>query len=117
MLDHVAGRGLPPRRAFAVVLASAALTQAGCAITSQQRDSYTFHPSFAVEDPQFRRSLDSVGNVMVGGNSAELLQNGDGVFPAMLRDIGEAKESVNLEMYIFTPDQAGRRFADAMIEA
>jgi cardiolipin synthase len=107
----------PFRIAFPLVLASAAVAQSGCAITGKQRDIYTFHPSFTVEDPQFRRSLDSVGNVMVGGNAAELLENGDGVFPAMIRDIREAKESVNLETYIFKPDEAGRMFADAMIEA
>ena len=116
MIDH-STRGLRPRIAFAVVLASGALAQSGCAITSQQRDTFTFRPPFTVEDPQFRRSLDSVGSVMVGGNSAELLENGDGVFPAMLEDIREAKESVNIETYIFKPDKAGRLFADAMIEA
>ena len=67
-----------------MALASAALTQSGCAIInsmvpSDQRDHYKFSPSFTVEDPQFRRSLDSVGSVMVGGNSAVLLENGDGV--------------------------------------
>jgi cardiolipin synthase len=104
-----------------VVLASASLADGGCAITrlapSAQRDIYTFRPLFTVEDPQFRRSLDSVGSVMVGGNLAELLENGDGVFPAMIKDIREAKASVNLETYIFKPDAAGKLFADAMIEA
>jgi cardiolipin synthase len=85
--------------------------------TSGQRNRYTFTPSFSVEDPQFRRSLDSVGNVMVGGNSAALLENGDGAFTPMLQDIREAKVSVDFEVYIFMPDEAGKRFADALIEA
>ncbi len=84
---------------------------------SHQRDHFNFSPSFSVEDLQFRRSLDSVGSVMVGGNLAALLENGDGVFPPMTKDIREAKVSVNLETYIFNPDEAGRRLADAMIEA
>ncbi len=46
-----------------------------------------------------------------------LLENGDGVFPAMLEDIRRAKVSVHLETFIFKPDEVGRRFADAMIEA
>ncbi|HET8946504.1 MAG TPA: phospholipase D-like domain-containing protein, partial [Candidatus Polarisedimenticolia bacterium] len=74
-------------------------------------------PAFPVEDPQFRRSLDIIGGVLVGGNSATLLENGDGVFPAMLEDIRKAKASVNLETYIYKPDEVGRQFADAMIEA
>lgn len=106
------------RTAFAAV----ALTQSGCAIftqleASRQRDHYSFTPAFAIEDAQFRRSLDNVGSVMVGGNHAELLENGDGVFPAIEKDILEAKRSVNIEVYIFKPDEVGRRFADAMIAA
>jgi len=53
----------------------------------------------------------------VGGNKAELLKNGDEIFPAMTREIRAAKRSVNLEIYIFQPDEAGRQFADAMIDA
>ena len=96
--------------------------QWGCTITrtvisSEKREIYHFQPDFGVEDPQFRRSLDTMNSVMVGGNSAKLLRNGDEIFPAMTRDIREAKTSVNLETYIFQPDEAGRQFASAMIDA
>jgi len=84
---------------------------------ANQRATYKFDPSFAVDDPQFRRSLDNMGSVMVAGNSATLLENGDGVFSAITKDIREANVSVNIEVYIFKPDAAGRLFADAMIEA
>ena len=105
-----------------LVLAAMALAQSGCAITNHvvppsQRIKYKFQPSFAVEDPQFRRSLQNIGSGIVGGNSAELLENGDGVFPAMLKDIREAEVSVDLETYIFKPDEVGKMFANAMIEA
>jgi len=70
-----------------------------------------------VEDGAFLRSLDNFGSVMVKGNSAELLENGDGVFGAMFKDIREAKSTINLEIYMFRPDEAGRRFTDALIEA
>jgi len=110
------------RGAAAAVLASLAIAQTGCAIMQRllpadQRNHYKFVPSFTIEDPQFRRALDSFGSVMVGGNSAELLENGDGVFSAMTTDIRAAKVSVDIEVYIFKPDDAGRQFADAMIEA
>jgi cardiolipin synthase A/B len=98
-----------------VLAAAALLALAGC--VSSQRQKYAFDPPFSVEDPQFRRSLDNIGGVIVGGNSATLLENGDGVFPAMLKDIREAEASVNLETYIYKPDEVGRQFADAMIEA
>jgi cardiolipin synthase len=105
-----------------LALAAAIAAPLGCAamkplVPKDQRDHYEFNPVFSVEDPQFRRSLDNVGSTMVGGNSAELLENGDGVFPAMLKDIGEAKLSVHIEMYIFKDDEVGRTFADAMIAA
>ena len=110
------------RFAVNVVIAAATLAPSGCALITHvlpadQRNHYNFRPSFTVEDPQFRRSLESVGSVMVGGNSAELLENGDGIFPAMLKDMSEAKVSIDLETYIYKPDAVGKLFADAMIEA
>src|SRR5262245_27613542 len=98
------------RLASLCLLAAFLMAASGCASSSKQRDTYQFQPSFPVEDPQFRRSLDNIGGVIVGGNSAVLLENGDGVFPAMLEDIRKAKVSINLETYIFKPDEAGRRF-------
>ena len=86
-------------------------------IGSEKRDVYKFDNPFTAEDPSFRRSLEALGNPIVGGNKAELLKNGDEIFPAMTREIRAAKRSVNLEIYIFQPDEAGRQFADAMIDA
>lgn len=112
----------PRRRALAVGVVLAAAAQLRCTITrsvlaSEKRETYHFVSEFGAADPQFRRSLDTLGSHMVGGNSVRLLKNGDEIFPAMTRDIRDAKESVNLETYIFQPDEAGRQFADAMIEA
>ncbi|MEP6767517.1 MAG: cardiolipin synthase [Acidobacteriota bacterium] len=98
------------------------LLSSGCTfinniVGSEKRDVYKFDHPFTVEDPSFRRSMDTLGTAMVGGNEAELLKNGDEIFPAMTRDIRAAKKTVNLETYIFQPDRAGRQFADAMIDA
>ncbi|HEY7114711.1 MAG TPA: phospholipase D-like domain-containing protein [Thermoanaerobaculia bacterium] len=103
------------------ILAAGVLTP-GCTainnvIGSEKRDVYKFGHEFSVTDAAFRRSLDNFGTPMVGGNTATLLINGDEIFPAMLRDIRQAHKSVNLESYIFQPDDAGRQFADAMIVA
>ena len=105
-----------------VVCLTLALAAPGCTIInnvigSEKRDIYHLQPTFEASDPTFRRSLDNFGAPMVGGNTAEILVNGDQIFPAMTRDIRQAKRSVNLETYIFQPDRAGREFADAMIEA
>jgi cardiolipin synthase A/B len=86
-------------------------------IRSEKRDVYKFDHPFAIESPQFRHSAESLGTTMVDGNDAEILKNGDQIFPAMTRDIREAKYTVDLETYIFKPDEAGQEFADAMMPA
>jgi cardiolipin synthase len=50
------------------------------------------------------------------GGTAELLQNGDRFYPAMLEAIRGAQHSVNFEVYIFESDDIGREFIDAFKE-
>ena len=50
------------------------------------------------------------------GRQGELLQNGDGFYPAMLEAIRGAKDTVNFEVYIFEPDEIGRQFMDAFMD-
>ena len=47
------------------------------------------------------------------GGTAEILQNGDGFYPAMLEAINGAKDTINFEVYIFESDETGRKFIDA----
>ena len=106
----------------ALALAATALGGSGCTLTSnllgsEKRNVYKFDPQFEVESASFRRSTEALGTPMVGGNRASLLKNGDEIFPAMTKEIRQAGKSVNLETYIFQPDEAGRMFADAMIDA
>lgn len=98
-----------------VLLAAAS----GCTILSRgdQREDYHFRHSFGVATPEFRRSLDTFGSSMVAGNQADILNNGDEIFPAMTAAIRQAKVSVDLETYIFHDDRAGRIMADALIAA
>jgi cardiolipin synthase len=107
---------------FVIAVGASGWMSSGCTLInnvvgSEKRDVYKFDHPFTVEDSSFRRSMDTLGSAMVGGNSAELYRNGDEIFPAMTKDIREAKLSVDLESYIFQPDSAGRQFADAMIDA
>ena len=50
------------------------------------------------------------------GGQATLLQNGDAFYPAMLKAIREARDSVNFETYIFEPDEIGLQFIEAFKE-
>jgi len=98
------------------------LLGSGCTVTTmivgaEKRQNYEMEGDLKVSDPEFRRSAEALGNPMVGGNTATLLENGDKIFPAMVRDIRAAKKSVNLETYIYQPDRAGRMVADALIAA
>ncbi|MGH8174069.1 MAG: phospholipase D-like domain-containing protein, partial [Rhodanobacteraceae bacterium] len=72
---------------------------------------------YALQDPQFKRSLNSLlGPSIVGGNRIETLRNGDEIFPAMLKAIREAKETIDFETYIYWSGDIGRDFADAIAE-
>jgi cardiolipin synthase A/B len=93
------------------------LSAAGCSyIFSEKRTVYQYEPDYGVASPEFLRSLDGLGTEMVPGNSAELLMNGDGIFPAMLGAIAAARLSVNLETYIFDDSVIGKRLAAALSE-
>jgi cardiolipin synthase len=82
-----------------------------------KRSVYKYDRPFATEDESFRRSLGAFGFAMVDGNSAEILNNGDAIFPSMTAAIREAKMTVNLESYIFKDDRAGKIIADALMDA
>ncbi|HTR03375.1 MAG TPA: phospholipase D-like domain-containing protein [Thermoanaerobaculia bacterium] len=93
------------------------LALGGCSyIFSEKRTVYQYDPAYGVESPEFVRSLDGLGTEMVPGNTAELLQNGDGIFPAMLAAVASAKESINLEIYIFDHGTIATGFAQALAE-
>ena len=115
-------RRTPERVLRALAAAVLVLPLSGCSLVSyvvgkEKRDVYKFEQPFTVSDPDFRRSAEALGTPMLAGNEAELKMNGDEIFPAMTKDIREAKKTVNLETYIFQPDRAGRIFADALIDA
>ncbi|HNR13764.1 MAG TPA: phospholipase D-like domain-containing protein [Thermodesulfobacteriota bacterium] len=54
---------------------------------------------------------------IVGGNSVEILHNGESAYPAMLKAIEEAERSVFLCTYIFETNQTGMHFIEALSRA
>ncbi|HKI02669.1 MAG TPA: cardiolipin synthase [Thermoanaerobaculia bacterium] len=107
------------RRLLSCGLAAALLVQApGCTLVRfDKRSVYQFDHSFDLADDDFRRSMGAFGFAMVEGNRAEILNNGDEIFPAMTGAIREARMSVNLESYIFKNDRAGKIIAEALMDA
>jgi cardiolipin synthase len=72
---------------------------------------------YSAADPQFQRSMGiMLGPQIVEGNKVEALLNGDQIFPAMLKAIRGAKETINFETYIYWSGDIGREFADALSE-
>ena len=105
-------------RAAAAALAVCWITtMTGCSyLFSEKRTVYQYEPSYGVDSPEFRRSLDALGTEMVPDNAAHLLLNGDQTLQALLAAIGAARESINIELYIFSHDSTGSRFAQALAE-
>lgn len=78
---------------------------------------YELTHRFAVEDPQFLRSMSQLlGPHIVPGNQVTALQNGDQIFPAMLDAIRGAQESITFETYIYWSGDIGRQFSEALCE-
>ncbi|WP_284615939.1 phospholipase D-like domain-containing protein [Aquabacterium humicola] len=72
---------------------------------------------YGTDDAQFRRVMGVLlGPQMLDGNRAEVLLNGDAIFPAMLAAIRGARRTITFETYIYWSESIGREFADALIE-
>jgi cardiolipin synthase len=53
---------------------------------------------------------------LVLGNEVKLLENGPETYAAMFAAIRGARDSINLETYIFDDDEAGNTFSDLLLE-
>lgn len=83
----------------------------------RQTLEYHLEHTFAVRDPEFLGSALALSDpVAIAGNKIELLHNGDEYFPAMLKAIRSAEQTVNFEAYIFDSDEVGHQFRDAFCE-
>ncbi len=72
---------------------------------------------YSAEDPEFVHVMGVLlGPPVLGGNRYRVLVNGDQIFPAMLKAIRGARETVNFETYIYWSGTIGREFADALAE-
>jgi cardiolipin synthase len=56
------------------------------------------------------------GSPLVAGNKVTLLIDGPATYASMFAAIREARDHVNMETYIFEDDEAGKQFADLLID-
>ena len=52
---------------------------------------------------------------LTAGNSVRLLIDGPQTYDAMLKAIAAARDHINMESYIFEQDEAGAKFAEALL--
>lgn len=57
-----------------------------------------------------------VGREFTSGNTVDLLQDGDEIFPAMLEAIREAETSIRFLTYVYWDGEIAEQFADAIAE-
>ena len=78
---------------------------------------YTLHESLDCASEHFIYSLSHITLSSVRHDSRfEVLTNAREFYPAMLSAIRSAKRTINMECYIFRPDEIGRTFMAAMME-
>jgi len=72
---------------------------------------------YSTEDPEFVHVMGVLlGPPVLGGNRYRVLVNGDQIFPAMLKAIRAAKQTIAFESYIYWSGAIGKEFADALSE-
>jgi cardiolipin synthase A/B len=85
--------------------------------TPEKKIQHQIKPLYGVLDPQFEREMSTLlGPTILLGNSIVALQNGDEIFPAMLKAIRGAQSTINFETYIYWSGVTGDEFAKALIE-
>ncbi|MEO7134059.1 MAG: phosphatidylserine/phosphatidylglycerophosphate/cardiolipin synthase family protein [Vicinamibacterales bacterium] len=79
---------------------------------------YGFDHNLTVDDPEFINTMSGAAGVpFVGGNSVDLLNNGDQFYPVMLEAVGAAERSITIEAYIYWSGEIGLQFANALAGA
>ncbi len=86
-------------------------------VPGEKKVKYMLEPQYEIGSAQFIRSMGHLlGPVLVEGNQVTELENGDQIFPAMLKAISEAKRSITFETYIYWSGNVGERFSHALSE-
>ena len=74
-------------------------------------------PDVRVGEPAFVRAMEAhTLSGLVAGNRAEVLLNGDQIFPAMLQAIRQARTTITLANYVYEDGEVARAMAAALAE-
>lgn len=85
--------------------------------TPEKKIQHKVRHLYGVADPEFEREMGTLlGPAILPGNQITALQNGDEIFPAMLKAIRAAQHTINFETYIYWSGHTGEEFARALVE-
>src|ERR1700728_2650549 len=85
--------------------------------TPEKKIEHQVKHLYGVVDPQFEREMGTLlGPAILQGNQVTALQNGDEIFPAMLKAIRAAQHTITFETYIYWSGTTGEEFARALSE-
>ncbi|MEJ7823910.1 MAG: phospholipase D-like domain-containing protein [Solirubrobacteraceae bacterium] len=84
----------------------------------EQGDGYSLHGrELSAGSHEFLRATEAITSSPIAhGSQAEILINGDQIFPAFVETISAARTSVNLLSYIYWHGEVARSIADALCE-
>ncbi len=86
-------------------------------VTGEKKIERVIEQHYGTEDPQFLRAMGALlGPALVAGNRVQTLENGDQIFPAMLKAIHGAQKTITFETFIYWSGEIGASFADALSE-
>ncbi len=86
-------------------------------VTSAKKVGKLIETTYSVSDPAFRETMGNlVGPAFTSGNRVQELLNGDQIFPAMLKAIQQATNSITFENYIWESGEVGTKFVEALVE-
>ena len=109
------GRSIEISRGAAVLYVAIVLGLALLLWSSRrEHESHVRVPDLRSFEPMLPSIAGLTGSAILPGNRVEVLQNGDEFFPALFHDIEAARETINLETYVWWEGEICQRLADAL---
>ncbi len=98
-----------------VLIGAALLLMAGC--TSVRRLQHPLPAVTSIQSAEFAQATGSMlGASFLPGNRITTLNDGEEIFPAMLRAIRQARQTINFETYVFRRSDIAQEFVEALAE-
>jgi cardiolipin synthase A/B len=105
---------MTPTRMFATLASILGLVAGGGCARVQPHVAL---PSLVLGEPSFFPTLEAyAGAPIVGGNTVEILLNGEHIFPAVLASIRSAQRTITYAQYYFEEGPVARDIAEALAE-